>query len=344
MDLPGFRHGAGLARSGGVRRGVWWAAALGLVIFTILAGMQGFGTVVSTLRQAGWRLLLLGPLFAGPLVITTWGWGWMIPEKARPPWSRLVFARWVGYAMNQLLPVARIGGDVARARMAATGEGLAPVAASVVADKTAQVASVVVLAASALLLLMGRKLDVDLVGPGLVGAALLAAGGTAFYVAQRRGLVGWTGALSSQLLPESMRDRWREGAEEAQTVLRQVYQGIAVPIAVLTHVLFRLGLALELWLLAAWFGHPIDLADAVILEGMNQVLRGAAFMVPGALGAQETGFVVLGEILGIPAPIAFSLSLGKRAREVMVGVPALVAWQWRLGRRAFTQAAEGSER
>jgi len=49
--------------------------------------------------------------------------------------------------------------------------------------------------------------------------------------------------------------------------------------------------------------------------------------VPGALGVQEGGYVVVGSLLGIPGDAAFALSLIARARELILGIPGLVAWQ-----------------
>ena len=54
----------------------------------------------------------------------------------------------------------------------------------------------------------------------------------------------------------------------------------------------------------------------------------AAVMVPGALGLQEGGYVLVGAALGIPGEAALALALVKRARELALGLPSLVAWQW----------------
>jgi hypothetical protein len=56
-------------------------------------------------------------------------------------------------------------------------------------------------------------------------------------------------------------------------------------------------------------------------------VRGAAFAVPGALGAQEGGLIVLCAMFGIPPEAALALSLVKRIPDVVLGVPGLLAWQ-----------------
>ena len=60
---------------------------------------------------------------------------------------------------------------------------------------------------------------------------------------------------------------------------------------------------------------------------MVLAIRSAVFPVPGALGVQEGGYVVVGNLLGIPGDAAFALSLIARVRELILGIPGLIAWQ-----------------
>jgi hypothetical protein len=45
-------------------------------------------------------------------------------------------------------------------------------------------------------------------------------------------------------------------------------------------------------------------------------LRGAAFIVPGALGFQEGSYILLGAIVGLDPALTLALALAKRAREI----------------------------
>jgi uncharacterized membrane protein YbhN (UPF0104 family) len=49
--------------------------------------------------------------------------------------------------------------------------------------------------------------------------------------------------------------------------------------------------------------------DAFILESLGSGVRVAAFMLPGALGALEGSFVLLGALFGLPADSALAISL-----------------------------------
>jgi hypothetical protein len=96
-------------------------------------------------------------------------------------------------------------------------------------------------------------------------------------------------------------------------------------------------------------GYPVTVSEAVIIESLTQAVRGAAFAVPGALGAQEGGLIVLCAIFDVPPEAALALSLVKRIPDLVLGIPGLLAWQaiegWHFYERAaVTAKTKGSER
>jgi uncharacterized membrane protein YbhN (UPF0104 family) len=56
--------------------------------------------------------------------------------------------------------------------------------------------------------------------------------------------------------------------------------------------------------------------------------RSAGFAVPGALGIQEEGFILVCGLFGVSPDAAIALSMVKRLREVLFGIPGLIIWQW----------------
>lgn len=84
----------------------------------------------------------------------------------------------------------------------------------------------------------------------------------------------------------------------------------------------------EIWLVTQCLGQSLSITDAFVLESLSSGVRAVAFMVPGALGVLEGGFVVFGALFGLPAEIALAISLSKRVRELALGVPGLFAWSW----------------
>jgi hypothetical protein len=77
---------------------------------------------------------------------------------------------------------------------------------------------------------------------------------------------------------------------------------------------------------------------------MAMTVKSAAFPVPGALGVQESGYLVIGNLLGIQGETAFALSLIARFRDLAVGIPGLIAWQLIEGRRFLRARSLVAER
>ena len=85
---------------------------------------------------------------------------------------------------------------------------------------------------------------------------------------------------------------------------------------------------------------PATFVNALILQSMAMTIRSAAFPVPGALGVQESGYLFVGNLLGIPGETAFAISLIARVRDLAIGIPALLAWQVIEGRRLWRARLE----
>lgn len=311
-----------------MKRAALATSLLGLALVTGLLAWQGTAVVLTALRTAGWGLLLVVLLHGVIVVLDAIAWRPLFPEP-RPPLRTLVWTRWIGESVNGLLPVAQIGGDVAKARLVAHAGSAGPVAAAtVIADMTVAAGTQMLFGLLGLWLLLTRigptrALPVLLAGLGLVALVV-----GIFWHVQQRGLFGflarhltsvtgpvWTGLLG--------------GAESLDREIRALYRrsrGVFAS-SVWHFVAWLLG-AGEVWLVMWLVGHPVTLTDALVLESLGQAVRGAAFAVPGALGIQEGAYIFLGSLLGIGPGIALALSLAKRVRELALGIPGLVVWQF----------------
>jgi uncharacterized membrane protein YbhN (UPF0104 family) len=87
-----------------------------------------------------------------------------------------------------------------------------------------------------------------------------------------------------------------------------------------------LGIA-EVWIALRLLGQPVDVRTALLFESLGQAIRTGAFAVPGALGIQEGGYLLVGSALGIDPGIALGLSLARRVRELLLGLPGLAVWK-----------------
>jgi putative membrane protein len=172
------------------------------------------------------------------------------------------------------------------------------------------------------------------IASALAVAALLLAG---FYLAQRR-----AGQRMLQWIMNGLTgDRqWRVlGTIDAvYGELAAIYAGRGrLFLSTVVHMIgWLLGVA-EVLIVLAFMGHPIGLGEAIVIESLLHAVRGAAFAVPGALGAQEGGLVLLCALFGIPPEQAIALSLVKRVPDLILGVPSLLAWQLMEWRRLQTR-------
>ena len=84
--------------------------------------------------------------------------------------------------------------------------------------------------------------------------------------------------------------------------------------------------AVEVMAVLNLLGHPVSLADALVIESLAQALRNAGFMLPGALAVQEGAIIGAAALVGVPAPAALAAALVRRAREICFALPGLLAW------------------
>src|SRR2546421_547394 len=73
-------------------------------------------------------------------------------------------------------------------------------------------------------------------------------------------------------------------------------------------------------------------APALVMDRLVGAIRAVVFLVPGALGVQEGGYVLLCALFGLPPGAALALSLARRGRAVLIAAPVLLSWEWREGR------------
>ena len=74
-------------------------------------------------------------------------------------------------------------------------------------------------------------------------------------------------------------------------------------------------------------GHPVSLADALVIEALAQALRNVGFLLPGALAVQEGAIIGAAALVGVPPGAALAVALIRRSREVVFSIPGLIAWQ-----------------
>jgi putative membrane protein len=303
----------------------WLGGIAALVVLTIWSGLDAVGHAIASV---GWGILLVVMVRAVTVSVAGAGWWLLFPSKVRPQFGACVLLRFVREAVNVLLPVAQVGGDVVGARLL-TGYAVpgALAAASVIVDILVQAAAQFLFAALGLLTLMALGADHALARSAAIGlavAALLLAG---FYLAQRRGGQRVLQSIVNRLAGDR---EWR-----VLGTIDAVYQNLTMIYAARSSFIASSVVHLAGWVVGvaevsivfAFMGHPVSIGEALVIESLLHAVRGAAFAIPSALGAQEGALVVLCAAFGIPPEQAIALSLVKRAADVVLGVPGLLGWQ-----------------
>jgi putative membrane protein len=304
------------------------ALAAGVVLFAWLLRYYGAGDVLAGAAAAGWGLLWVTLFRFVNLAADTQGWRVLFASQTRPGFLPLLRLRWIGEAVNSLLPVAQVGGEVMRAQMAVRlGVRGAEAGAATLVDFTLGLVTQLLYTVLAVaLLLPSRGFGEETrawFGGLLVAAAVIAA----FWAASALGGFGRVAQRARRVLRGGVWDALTGGAAALDAEVQALYaRRPDVAAGATWRMLSWLLHSGETWLALWYLGAPVSLADALILEALSTAVRSGAFAVPGAIGVQEGGFVLLAPLVGISPEMALSLALVKRLRELVIGGGGLAVW------------------
>lgn len=300
----------------------------GIAAVSAVAIWSGLEAVAHAVASVGWGIALVVVVRAVAVSVAGIGWWLIFPSKTRPPLGTCVILRFIREAANVLLPMAQVGGDLIGAGLLtlyAVPGALA--AASVIVDILIQAATQLLFAIVGLIVLVALGVDMTLARVAAIGLGLAGVMLVGFYWAQRHGGHRFLQSAIGRLTGDR---KWRMlGTIDA------VYQNLATIYAARSDLVASAVVHLAGWVIGvaevlivfACMGNPVSIAEALVIESLLHAIRGAAFAIPGALGAQEGGLVLLCAMFGIPPEQAIALSLVKRAADLVLGVPGLIGWQ-----------------
>jgi putative membrane protein len=305
-----------------------WPAALALVAGLAAAAWTvahvGLGDLArAAVRLGPWGFLLLCLVNIGVLAVL--GAAWLAANR-QPRLDRLplyTWARAAREASSDLLPFAQLGGLVVGARtLTAAGVPATRVYAAMIVDLTTEMAGQLVVVLFGLWALGSMMLHGGAVSNAAWAGAGSAVAVLAGFVLLQRPLLALADRMANRLIPG------RLPLAAIRTELDRLYAA-RVPVArsFMLNLAAWLLTAASAWLAFQLMAAPVPFWRAVALESLISVVRSAAFVVPGALGVQEAGYLVLAHALGIAPEAAVALSLVKRARDLAIGLPTLLAWQ-----------------
>jgi putative membrane protein len=302
--------------------------SLGILLFAGVLLSQDLPTIMATLGNAGWGLLLLALFHLLPLLLDAAAICVLFERKiSRASLHDSLLARWVGESANSLMPAGQIGGPLLMARhLTRRGMRMEDAAAAITVSTTLQTFAQIAFALIGVVLLgaqAGRSLDLR--ASALIASAFLAVQVGGFYLIQRRGLFSKLMRAARRFSRNRDWSHWVNRAQAIDLAVQGTYRrnGPVTWSFLLSLVGWLVGTG-EVYLVTVMLGVPVSWRDALLLESLGQAIRGAAFAIPGALGVQEGGYLLLAPLAGLAPDAAVALSLAKRTRELILGLPGLV--------------------
>jgi putative membrane protein len=312
----------------------WTASIAGLALVAALVTAEGWAGIRTALERAGWALLLVLPARIVTQALDTHAWRVLLapfdPGRAAGP-AFLLWVAFVREAVNRLLPVANVGGEVVGVRLAGLRiADTAGVAASVVVEVLLTIVVLYVFCGLGAVLMLRLA-----AGPGAVGIVV-----ASLLLSLPLPVLSWW--LLRHGAPFARLEQWTLRLLGPQTRVALHLDGAGIDAGIQRLFgqrgrLLRAGAwsllsyvlgTFETWYALSLLGHPVGLQAAFAIEALTQATRHAGFMVPAGLGVQEAAVLLFGQLAGVGGDVALSLALVKRMREVATGVPALVSWQW----------------
>jgi len=314
------------------------ALLTGLALLIGLIAHVG-AAILIPISRAGWVLLWLVPLHVVPVLLDSRGWQVLIQRRVKP--AVLLWIAIVREAVDRLLPVANIGGELVGIRLlAATGVDGVTAGASVTTELLLTLFSQYVFVLAGVACLLSVTDTVHSAGDELLALAaslpvivLLAAllrHGSLFERLEKLAVR----TLGGQTL-RFLDGKWTALDATIRELTSSPWRWTRTLLWQLAGLLARVA---ETWVTLRWLGHPLAFESALILESLTQAARNFVFLVPAGLGVQEAALIGVGRLLGVDGDLALALSLAKRMREILLGTPALLSWYWTEGRKAGSPA------
>ncbi len=302
------------------------AGAAIVVVLVLHAGIPVLIDALAALGLTGLLIIAVAHVPIMALLGTAW---WIVGRGAgRPSLAHFIWARAVRDASAEALPFSQVGGYVIGARaLVLSGASAEWAGTSTLLDLILELAAKVpyILAGLALLAWFRPRLS----GVSAVIAMVICAAVIAGWLQQRS--AGWMAGITARLFRH-----WPTLAKfhrEASTAFREMTaRRGAIRKSAFVHFLCWLLGAGETWLVFWLMHRSVPFAPALVIDSLVGALRAVSFFVPGALGIQEGGYVLLCGLFGLSPGAALALSLARRARDLLLAGFVLPSWQWAEGR------------
>jgi uncharacterized protein (TIRG00374 family) len=321
------------------------AFALGAALFAYI--LYGFGShrVWLDLQSIGWRFV---PIVALEVLVSganARAWWHTLPRQTRRgAFPRLFLVQLAGSALNETAPGAPLYGEPAKVLFLRERSPVSVTTASLLSVKLAQaLGRVLFIIVGLLAASWSLKFDRLPVRSLSVAFVLIAAGVGMFMALQLRGFSGLTRRVSSRVhFLGSWVGRMEHGLQRMDKHLQELYR--SRPLDFVASVMLVLaGLCVgivQIWLMIRWIGLRPDWFSSLTIEAFSVLVSFVSFVVPGALGIQEGGKVLIFAALGLPVAAGVTVGAACRVNNILNMAIGLAAFVWLKPHRIFGAAQD----
>jgi len=312
----------------------YFLLAIGLTVLGLLIWHIGPGNIyeaATKLGPAALVVILIPSLIM--YIVEAYGWKIVMGRFAGAvSFWRLLAIRTAGEVVNMTTPTAYLGGEPLKAYLLKKyNVPMAEGAASVVIAKTtmtiAEVFYILVGIALAFVLLGTGSSVGQTVTAALLSVGLLVCSIAGFVFIQRRGLFA---SILSIVRKLGLRIGFLESQEEHLRSIDQTIQNYynhhqrAFYISIGMYFLGWVAESVEVFVILHFLGGPTSILSAFSIGALAVFIKGGSFFIPGSLGAQDGGNVLLLQAFGYSDVTGLTFALLRRFRElVWIGIGLL---------------------
>jgi uncharacterized membrane protein YbhN (UPF0104 family) len=326
----------------------------GAALFVALLLSLDLRSALSLVWQAGpLGIAGLCLVFFGLFALDALMWLALVPELPRSfAWyRRLVRVRLVGEAFNLVVPAGGFGGEPLKAVLLKShyGVGYRESSAGLVLARIQSLIGQFLFVACAIVVMALATNLPTLYQASAWGALAVLAGMTAGFIlvpklrlssrlGRRFGAKEWAAALVKSLAAI-------EAVEDKVNAFARAHRARYAASIVLATLRWTLGAA-EMWLAMHLLGHPVSVAEALVLEGLLQLARSVSFFIPANLGTQDGAVALAAAAITGVAAAGLGAALLRRVREVIFIALGFAIGGWyslRTLRRAAADPATAAE-
>ena len=298
------------------------------------------------LIATGWGIFFVLAVYGFAFWIDTIAWQFTLPSTKFSWIYNLWKVRMVGAAFGKMLPFSAFGGAPIKGYLLKKhyGIGYREGAASIIlVESTHMISMIFFMASGVLLISFSPEFPKIYYTFAKISLAVLSVGILGFYLIQRYRITSFAGGWISKRALGVKLQKFLGHIQEFDERLVQFYtqkRPFFFGAFGLNLLNWYLG-ALEIYIILYFLGHPITLAESIILETFVEIVRAGTFFIPATLGSQEAAFLLAtGAITGEPA-LGVATALMRRVREIVWFILGFsLGWQYSTSPSELVQAAQ----